>query len=79
MKEITWEKAISVWWSIKWRILVFGFGVWFFLSILYNAGLLNNKDIAWLGLLSGIAIDIVATKLGIQTHYGDIKKNKKWR
>jgi hypothetical protein len=53
--EVTWGRAIKVWWSIMWRAVLFGF----------IAGLVAGFIVGFIGGMAGAATGTITTLSGI--------------
>ena len=79
--QVTWKHAVRVWWSLLWRLLLFGFlttaGAGFILAI-FAALLKIDAEVVKgactiFGYIALILAGIVATKLVLNRHYSDFK------
>src|SRR4051812_19934326 len=77
--EVTWGRAIKVWWSIAWRALfvslVLGFGVGLVFGLFAAAGGISSVAAAALGQLAGgllgIAVSVWAVRKALMRSFSD--------
>jgi xanthine/uracil permease len=82
--EVTWGRAVRVWWSYLWRNLlailaamilggIFGFIVGFIFSLLGFSREVTNLIVMPVGLVLGLAISIIPIKMILGKSFGEFK------
>lgn len=79
--EITWPKALAVWWSFVWRSTLYGFVGGAVLggvagAVLGASGHLDKARVAGMlaGYLAGVGLSIPALKQALEKHLPDLAK-----
>lgn len=70
--ELSWERAIKVWWSLAWRGVLFGGIAGFVAGFIFGVlGLPNRSDVA--GLVVGIPISVWVVKIVLAKSFSDFR------
>lgn len=79
--SVTWMRAIKVWWSLTWRILLFGFFGGFLIGLILGFILaimrIDAKTITAIcriaGMVIGIPIGIFVIKIILKKEFSDFR------
>ena len=79
--QVTWMKALKVWWSLLWRGLIFGFlagaAVGFILGFLMGLARVDPETIKTVctigGYIVSIPVGVVVTKFVLKNRYSDFR------